>query len=58
MAIGDNHCTENFNGPYNVCINKKVKGSIAKKAEAYLQAVKDSQQSKGVILLYFRIFGL
>lgn len=47
MAIGDNNCTENFTGPYNVCVNKRAKGSIAKKAKAYLQAVKDSQEPKG-----------
>lgn len=53
MAIGDNHRAENFNGPYKV--NKRAKGSIAKKAEAYLQAVKDSQEPKGTTYVYIFI---
>ncbi|CAH0723995.1 unnamed protein product, partial [Brenthis ino] len=46
MAIGDNHRAENLNGPYTASVNKRAKGSIAKRAEAYLQAVKDSQEPK------------
>lgn len=38
---------KSFNGTCTVGVNKKVKASIARKAEAYLQAVSQSQGSKG-----------
>ncbi|XP_046967410.1 lipid storage droplets surface-binding protein 1 isoform X8 [Vanessa cardui] len=44
MAIGGT-LNENF-GSYSVGVNKRAKGSIAEKAEAYLQAVKKSQEPK------------
>lgn len=37
---------KSFNGTCTVGVNKKVKASIARKAEAYLQAVSQSQGSK------------
>nr|XP_026498510.1 lipid storage droplets surface-binding protein 1 isoform X2 [Vanessa tameamea] len=44
MAIGGT-LNENF-GSYSVGVNKRAKGFIAEKAEAYLKAVKKSQQPK------------
>ncbi|XP_050349044.1 lipid storage droplets surface-binding protein 1 isoform X3 [Nymphalis io] len=44
MAIGGT-LNENF-GSYSVGVNKRAKGIVAEKAEAYLKAVKQSQQAK------------
>ncbi|KAL0831790.1 hypothetical protein ABMA28_001328 [Loxostege sticticalis] len=45
MAANGEVYKKSFNGKCKIGVNKKVKGSIAQKAEAYLQAVSKSQGS-------------
>lgn len=45
MSVGD--YSKDITGSNDAVVSRRAKGSIAEKAEAYLQAVKKSQGPKG-----------
>lgn len=57
MAANGEVFKKSFNGTCTLGLNKGTTGSIAKKAEAYLNAVKESQGApSGFLLNFYFIF--
>lgn len=51
---GDVSYKKSFNGTCTVGVNKRTSGSIAKKAEAYLNAVKESIGTPGLFFNFYK----